>query len=153
MEQMLNPGVNGEQYNAQGFKAAEQSAESLIPKILADGKITIDGETRNQIEQKIAELKTKFKVKKVFVIVVKGDVESGEKPYYIGYFKRPDMMNFSQYMSFVQKDIVQANYSLASNIFIGGDKELIENEDLFLYGTMQQLGEVIEARSSDIVKK
>lgn len=149
MEQNLNPGVVvGEQANAAG---AEQ--QKLGAVILADGNIKIDGETRQQINQKVAELKTKAGVKKVFVIVVQGDPDSGEKPYYIGYFRRPNMMHFSQYMSFIQKDPVQANYMLAKNVFLGGDNELVDDEDLFLYGTMQKLGTIVEARNTDIVKK
>ena len=63
------------------------------------------------------------------------------------------MMHFSQYMSFVQKDPVQANFMLAKNVFLDGDRELIDDEDMFLYGTMQQLGSIIDSRNSDIVKK
>lgn len=63
------------------------------------------------------------------------------------------MMQFSQYMNFVQKDLVQANQMLAQNIYLDGDKELIDDEELFLYGTMQQLNHVIDSRNSDLVKK
>ena len=130
--------------------AQEQKLEAVV---LGDGGITIPGDVREQINQKVAELKTKNGIKKVFVIVVQGDAEAGEKPLYIGYFRRPNMMHFSQYMTFVQKDIVQANQMLAQNTFLDGDRELFSNEDVFLFGTMQQLGHIIDSRNSDIVKK
>ena len=112
----------------------------------------ITPEISNDIAEKIKELKAKFGVKKIFVIVVKGD-EDDEKPLYIGYFRRPNLMQFSVYMNFVQKDLIQANKQLAMNVFLAGDRELVDDEDLFLYGTMQQLSHVIDSRNADMVKK
>lgn len=109
-------------------------------------------EISQSIAEKIKELKDKFSVKKVFVIVVKGE-EDDDKPLYIGYFRRPNLMQFSVYMNFVQKDLVQANKQLASNVFLAGDRELVDDEDLFLYGTMQQLSHIIDSRNADMVKK
>ena len=62
-------------------------------------------------------------------------------------------MQFSVYMNFVQKDLIQANKQLAMNVFLAGDRELVDDEDLFLYGTMQQLSHVIDSRNADMVKK
>lgn len=121
--------------------------------VLNNSALDIPVAVREQITLKTAELKTRFNVKKVFVIIVEGDTEVGEKPYYIAYMRRPNMMQFSQYMTFVQKDLVQANKMLAQNIFLDGDKELVDDEELFLYGTMTQLNHVIDSRNSDIVKK
>ena len=146
----MNQGIN---FGEQNQGTAPQEEEQLAPSILADGNITIAGETRKQIDQKVVELKAKFGVKKVYVIIVQGYTDTNEKPYYIGYFRRPNMMHFSQYMSFVQKDPVQANFMLAKNVFLDGDRELIDDEDMFLYGTMQQLGSIIDSRNSDMVKK
>lgn len=121
--------------------------------VLNNSALDIPVAVREQITLKTSELKTRFNVKKVFVIIVEGDTEVGEKPYYIAYMRRPNMMQFSQYMTFVQKDLVQANKMLAQNIFLDGDKELVDDEELFLYGTMTQLNHVIDSRNSDIVKK
>lgn len=131
-------------------EAAQTKVDAVV---LSNASINIPVAIREQISTKIVELKAKHKVKKVFVIIVEGDVEAGEKPYYICYMRRPNMMQFSQYMNFVQKDLVQANQMLAQNIYLDGDKELIDDEELFLYGTMQQLNHVIDARNSDLVKK
>lgn len=133
------------------FNAENQQGSGAV--VLNNSSLSLPIEYRTQIANKIAELKAKFNVKKVFVVIVQGNAEDGEKPYYIAYLRRPNLMQFSQYMTFVQKDLVQANQMLARNIFLDGDKELIDDEELFLYGTMNQLNHVIDARNSDIVKK
>lgn len=104
---------------------------------------------RQQIAAKRDEL-SKMHKKRVFVIAVKG-WESDEKPLYIAYLTQPNLMQFSQYMSFMQKDIVQANQMLARNVFVDGDKELIDNEDLFLYGLMPQLSKIVDSREGELV--
>ena len=114
--------------------------------------VNVPAEVSQAIAEKIKELKAKHGVKKVFVIVVEGD-EDDTKPLYIGYFRRPNLMQFSVYMNFVQKDLIQANKQLAVNVFLDGDRELVDDEDLFLYGTMQQLSHVIDSRNADMVKK
>lgn len=137
----------------------EMNINSESAQVKTDAEVTdtnfinIPVAVREQISAKIAELKVKNNVKKVFAVIVEGDAEAGEKPYYICYMRRPNMMQFSQYMNFVQKDLVQANLMLAQNIFLDGDKELIDDEELFIYGTMQQLSRVIDIRNSDLVKK
>lgn len=132
------------------------NSEKKMDEAVADlgtQSLNVPIEVRNQIAMKAAELKQRHNVNKVFVILVEGDTEVGEKPLYIAYMRRPNLMQFSQYMNFVQKDLVQANQMLAQNIFLDGDKELVDNEDLFLYGTMPQLNHVIDSRNSDLVKK
>lgn len=131
-------------------EAAQTKTDAVV---LSNASINIPVAIREQIAAKIVELKAKHNVKKVFVVIVEGDVDAGEKPYYICYMRRPNMMQFSQYMNFVQKDLVQANQMLAQNIYLDGDKELIDDEELFLYGTMQQLNHIIDSRNSDLVKK
>lgn len=134
----------------------EVKAQENVPETKKNGVVFTDvkvsQEVSEHISEKIQELKARHKVKKVFVIVVEGD-EDDEKPLYIGYFSRPNLMQFSVYMNFVQKDLVQANKQLASNIFLDGDRELVDNDDLFLYGTMQQLSHVIDSRNTEMVKK
>lgn len=133
------------------FNSESQQVNGTV--VLNNESLNLPIEYRTQIATKIAELKAKFNIKKVFVVIVEGNANDGEKPYYIAYLRRPNLMQFSQYMNFVQKDLVQANQMLARNIFLDGDKELIDDEELFLYGTMNQLNHVIDARNSDIVKK
>lgn len=105
-----------------------------------------------EIEQKVAALKeADAKLKKVYPIVVAGDVEEGEKELYIGYFKRPSFAAFSKYMSLSQQDQVGSFKELAKDCFVDGDKELIKDDSLFLYGLMPNLYQIIQMRNSKLV--
>lgn len=128
----------------------EEQAQNATDVFTNDVNLSL--EVREEINAKAEELKKKSGLKKVFVIVVNGD-ESDPKPLYIGYFRRPNLMEFSRYMSFVQKDIVQANKMLATDTWVAGDKELVDDDDLFLYGTMQQLGSLIDSRNAAMLKR
>ena len=112
---------------------------------------TIPADLQKQVTEHAQELKKRLKLRKVYAVVVEGD-GSDDKPYYIAYFRRPGLMPFSQYMSFVQKDVVQANKNLASNIFLEGDRELIDDEELFIFGLMQRLSGIIESLDGKLVK-
>lgn len=126
--------------------------QKTISAIELTNNVAVPLSIREEIAKKAEELKAQHKLRKIFVVVVQGE-EDDAKPFYIGYFRRPGLMHFSQYMSFIQKDIVQANKMLASNTFIAGDRELVDDEDLFLYGAMQQISNLIDSRSADLVKK
>ncbi len=122
------------------------------PAIELVGSINVPIEIREEIVKKAEALKAEHKLRKIFIIVVEGE-EGDDKPLYIAYMRRPGLMHFSQYMNFAQKDVIQANKMLAANIFLAGDRELIDDEDLFLYGTMSQLSLIIDSRNADMVKK
>ncbi|CDB10925.1 putative uncharacterized protein [Bacteroides sp. CAG:633] len=107
---------------------------------------------QSEIENKITTLKQNdHKLKRIYPIMVLGDVEAGEKPYYIGYFKQPPFPAFSKYLSLSQKDQAGAMRELAKDCFLDGDKELIKDESLFLYGLMPHLAQLIEMRQGKVV--
>lgn len=107
---------------------------------------------QSEIENKITTLKQNDpKLKRVYPIMVLGDIEAGEKPYYIGYFKQPPFPAFSKYLSLSQKDQAGAMRELAKDCFLDGDKELIKDESLFLYGLMPHLAQLIEMRQGKVV--
>ena len=134
-------------------KNAEVATEAqTAPAIEFVGNVNVPLEIREEIVKKAEALKAEHKLRKVFVIIVEGE-EGDDKPLYIAYMRRPGLMHFSQYMNFVQKDVVQANKMLATNIFLAGDREMVDDEDLFLYGTMSQLSQIIDSRNADMVKK
>lgn len=116
------------------------------------GNVNVPLEIREEIVKKAEALKAEHKLRKIFIVIVEGE-EGDEKPLYIGYLRRPSLMHFSQYMNFVQKDVVQANKMLATNVFLAGDRELVDDDELFLYGTMGQLSQIIDSRNADMVKK
>ena len=54
-------------------------------------------------------------------------------------------------MAASKKDEVTAMRTLARDCFIDGDKELVDNDSLFLFGLMGQLSELIQTRQSILV--
>lgn len=116
---------------------------------MVERTLTLEQET--QIKEKARKLKTEGKLRKVFPIVVFGDTESGEKEFYVVYMKEPNFPQFSKFMAASRKDEVQAMKTLAKDCFLDGDKELIDNDSLFLFGLMGQLSDIISARQTTIV--
>lgn len=137
--------------NNETTETAEVKAAEAKPAIEFTTNLDLPVEVRQEILKKAEELKAQYKLRKIFVVLVEGESED-DKPLYIAYFRRPGLIHFSQYMNFVQKDLVQANKMLAQNVFLAGDKELIDDEDLFLYGVMSQLNAIIDSRNADMVK-
>ena len=84
-------------------------------------------------------------------MVVFGEVEHNENELYLGYIKEHNFPMFSKFMAASKKDEVMAMKTLAKDCFIDGDKELVDNESLFLFGLMGQLSEIITTRQSTIV--
>lgn len=133
-------------------KAEVVEIQPATPTIEFINDVNVPIEVREEIVKKAEELKAQHKLRKIFIIVVEGE-EGDDKPLYIAYLRRPNLIHFSQYMNFVQKDLVQASKMLATNVFLAGDRELIDDDELFLYGTMQQLSHLIDSRNADMVKQ
>jgi hypothetical protein len=104
-----------------------------------------------EIREKALKLKTDKKLRKVFPMVVFGDETCGEKEVYVAYLSEPSFPQFSKFMAASKKDEVTAMRTLAKDCFLDGDKELVDNESLFLFGLMGQLSEVISTRQSLLV--
>lgn len=115
------------------------------------GKVEITPEMREQIEAKIKAIKAEKNLKKVYAIVVQGD-DGDDKPFYIGYFKRPSFSGFSMWANQIQKDSIVANKLLAEHCFVGGDTEVYKDDDLFCFGTMQHITDLVESRKAELVK-
>lgn len=130
-------------------EAAKQNAPEMQGTILVNGVIN-DAE-REAIYAKIKAIKEERKLKRVFAVVVYGDDEDS-KPFYVGYFKRPDMPTYSRFMMKVQEDQVQASQLLAQSTFVDGDREIIDDPDIFVFGTMNKLTPIIEGRGAELVK-
>ncbi|GAB6119675.1 hypothetical protein [Dysgonomonas termitidis] len=97
------------------------------------------------------KLREEKKLRKVYPMIVFGDKSAGEKDYYIAYMSEPTFPQFSKFMAASKKDEVMAMKTLAKDCFLDGDKELVDNESLFLFGLMAQLSEIIATRQSLIV--
>lgn len=113
--------------------------------------VALTAEISKEIENAVAKIKADNpKIKVVYPILVMGE-EYDEKPYYIAYFKQPNLPTFSKYMSLMQKDITVATKTLANDCFISGDRALIDDDSLFMFGLMAQLPAIIKSRSAKLV--
>ncbi len=113
-----------------------------------NGKLT--AELQKAVDKKAAEIKEEQKLKVVFPLVVEGQ-EFDEKEVYIGYFRQPSFKAFSKYLSASQSNQALAMRTLATDCFVGGDKELVDDDSLFLFGLMGQLGQIIQMRNGTLV--
>lgn len=87
--------------------------------------------------------------KRVYPIVVFGD-EYDDKDVYIAYFREPDFIAFSKFVQLQKKDEIAAVRSLAHDTFIQGDKELVDDDSLFLYGLSTKLVNIIGSRQAKV---
>lgn len=116
--------------------------------------IIIEGLTPERIEEienKVAELKAANPKRRIFPLVVEGESAYDEKDVYIGYFKQPTFVEFSKYLAASQKDQAVAMRTLARDCFLDGDRALIDDDSLFLFGLMGQLSEIIKMRQGKLV--
>lgn len=113
--------------------------------------VVLSSELTAEIEAKAEKLSAENpKVRKVFPVVVIGQPHD-EKDIYVGYLKQPDLKAFSKYLTASQKDGILAQRVLAKDCFLDGDKELVEDDNLFLFGLMGQMGQIIEMRQGKLV--
>lgn len=104
------------------------------------------------IEAKIKELKEKNpKCRVIYPILVAGEEGIDEKGLYIGYFAQPSFTVFSKYLTASQTNNAQAMRQLAKDCLLDGDKELVEDDSLFLFGLMSQLSKIVESRNGRVV--
>ena len=111
----------------------------------------IDPKIRAAVEKKVADLKANNPKAKIFPLMVDGDPEHDEKEVYVGYFTQPSFITFSKYMTFAQKDQASAMRQLARDCFLDGDRELIDDDSLFLFGLMGQLNNIIQMRGGRVI--
>ena len=104
----------------------------------------------SEIKEKAQKLKEEKKLRKIYPMVVFGE-ESDEKEVYVAYMSEPTFPQFSKFMAASKKDEVMAMRTLAKDCFIDGDRELVDNDSMFLFGLMGQLSELITTRQSTLV--
>lgn len=110
----------------------------------------IDPKVQTAIEKKVAELKANNPKAKIIPLMVDGDGDD-EKDVYVGYFVQPSFLNFSKYLTLSQKDQASAMRQLAKDCFVDGDRELIDDDSLFLFGLMGQLQHLIKMRGGRVI--
>lgn len=121
-------------------------------EVIEEAMDVIDAGLLATIEKKVKEIKDKNPEKKaVFPIVVDGNADFDEKEHYVGYFCQPTFKTFSKYLTASQSNQAVAMRALAKDCFIDGDKELVDDDSLFLFGLMGQLSKIIEMRHGRLV--
>ena len=120
-------------------------------EVLDVNQVAISPEIQKTIEKTVASLKEKDpKLKVVYPICVKG-TEYDEKELYIGYFRQPSFQPFSKYLIAAQSNQAVAMRTLAKDCFLEGDKDLVDDDSLFIFGLMAQLTKIIEVRHGRLV--
>lgn len=118
---------------------------------IAQNELELDPKVTAEIQKRVAELKAANpKIKVIFPLVVEG-TEFDDKEFYIGYFQQPSFTAFSKYLSAAQTNQAVAMRQLAKDCFLDGDKELVDDDSLFLFGLMGQLSKIIEMRNGRLV--
>lgn len=112
--------------------------------------VAIDPKVQAAIEKKVAELKENNPKAKIVPLMVDGEGDD-EKGVYVGYFAQPSFLNFSKYLTLSQKDQASAMRQLAKDCFLDGDRELIDDDSLFLFGLMGQLQHLIKMRGGRVI--
>jgi hypothetical protein len=116
-----------------------------------EAQVSITDELQKTIEKTVAELKSKdSKLRVIYPIVVEGG-DYDEKPLYVGYFRQPTFPVFSKYLSFMQTNQAAAMRALAKDCYLDGDKELVDDDSLFMFGLMPQLTSVVSVRHGRLV--
>lgn len=105
----------------------------------------------SEIRERAVGLKSEKKLRKVYPMVVFGDTQCGEKEIYVAYMAEPTFPQFSKFMAASKKDEVTAMRTLAKDCFLDGDRDLVDNDSLFLFGLMGQLAEIIQTRQTALV--
>lgn len=113
-----------------------------------EGKLV--AELQKKVDANVAKLKEEKGVRVIYPLLIEGR-EYDKKDYYIGYFKQPDFKVFSKYLTAAQSNSTLAMRNLAKDCFVDGDKELVDDDSLFLFGLMGQLAQIIEMRNGTLV--
>ena len=137
--------------DAFGLEASEKAVQFAVVTAAEWKKVKKGLEQEIKIKEKALKLKEEKKLRKICLMVVFGDTTNGEKEIYVAYMSEPSFPQFSKFMAASKKDEVIAMRTLARDCFVDGDKELVDDESLFLFGLMGQLSELITTRQSVLV--
>lgn len=119
---------------------------------IVEPALELTPQLEKEIEKKVAELKAANPaVRAIFPIMVAGNPDYDDKEIYIGYFRQPDLKTFSKFTAASANNQTLALHTLAKDCFLGGDDSLVNDDNLFLFGTMGQLSKIIEMRHGRLV--
>ncbi|MGL5692203.1 MAG: hypothetical protein ACRDD8_15490 [Bacteroidales bacterium] len=111
----------------------------------------LDKKTKEEILAKAASIKAEKGISgRIFPIVVEARPDE-ERLFYVGYFKEPNMKAMSKFIAMSKNDELKGLHVLATELMISGDRELIDDECLFLSGTMQTISQLMGSRQAVVV--
>jgi hypothetical protein len=127
----------------------EEQQELVDATIAAD---KLEDEAAARIKAKYASDSTK-NVKKIFHIEVRDeDDDEDGNPVWVGaYFGKPTLSLFSQFSKNAQKDRINALKVLLVNLFLEGDRRLLDDDDYFL-AAMGQIEDIVNVQQARIKK-
>lgn len=115
-----------------------------------DFELQIEDGLEKEIKEKAEELKKTKKLTKIFPFAIGGD-EFDEKEVYVIYLKEPNFKDFSKFQSMGKTNEAQALRQLAKDCYVDGDRELLDDDSLFMFGLMPQVMSIVRFRKSRIV--
>lgn len=121
-----------------------------MAKKIFDEEGNLVAEYQKIVDEKVAKLREDKKVSVIYPIAIEGR-DTDEKEVYIGYFQQPTFKAFSKYLTASQSNQAVAMRTLAKDCFLDGDIELVDNDNLFLFGLMGYLSKIIEMRNGTLV--
>lgn len=121
-----------------------------MAKKIFDEEGNLVAEYQKIVDEKVAKLREEKKVSVIYPIAIEGR-DTDEKEVYIGYFQQPTFKAFSKYLTASQSNQAVAMRTLAKDCFLDGDIELVDNDNLFLFGLMGYLSKIIEMRNGTLV--
>lgn len=125
-----------------------QPEETIIEQ---ENAMELPAQITNQVREHVEKLRAANpKIRKIFPICVEGD-EFDDKDLYIGYFRQPDFVMFSKYLTASNSNQAAAMRQLAKDCFLDGDKELVDDDSLFMFGLSARLMEIIKVRNSKLI--
>lgn len=118
---------------------------------LQDGEAILEPTANEKLQaliesskKRAVEIKAEKGLKTVYPIIIAG--RPGEKELMLAYFGEPNFPTFSKFLTLQKTDEVTALKTLASDLFIEGDRELLDDTSVFLFGTMAQLQGIFTPR-------
>ena len=86
----------------------------------------------SEMKDKAQRIKEEKKLRKIYPMVVFGEA-GDEKEVYVACMSEPTFPQFSKFLAASKKDEVMAMRTLAKDCFIDGDRELVDNDSMFLF--------------------
>ena len=108
-------------------------------------------EEQELLEAEAEKIKKKYKIKKTFLIEVEDEDSEDVDAWAKGWVRKPTLKEFSAFSKIAQNDNIGGLKVLLTNIFLEGDKRILEDDEFFL-SAMTQLEAIINVQASRIKK-